>query len=67
MFNRVLQLRVIKANKDEPVKEINPQDLYAHIADAAGVVVKKVALAALAYVVVDTVRQVAVARAMNNS
>ena len=65
MFKRALQVRVVKSTKDgEPKTEIDKAEIYDSVAEAAGKIVKKVAFAALAYVVVDTARQVAVARAM---
>lgn len=67
MLNRALQVKMVKNTKDEPVREIDKAAVYDSVANAANKVVKKVAMAALAYVAVDTARQVMVARAYKGS
>lgn len=67
MFNRALQVRMVKNPRAEAEKEDTTENLYegkaAIIAYTTDRVVKKVAVAALVYVVLDTARQVLVTRA----
>ncbi len=67
MFNRAFKVKMIKTTKaEEPLSDTEKAALYDSVADAANRVIKKVAMAALAYVVVDTARQVAVARSIKS-
>lgn len=66
MFNRVLQVRMVKTHTQEPTGDTSenrsddPMLITAVVAEA---MIKKVAVSVLAYVALDTVRQVLVARA----
>lgn len=70
MFNRVLQVRMIKkATNTEPTTEDQIEDLTEKIVVVTAFterVIKKIAMAALAYVAVDTARQVVIARAIKH-
>lgn len=66
MFNRALQVKMVKTTKSEPVNNTHDttiEGIAAHAAYAADRITMKVAATALAYVVLDTVRQVLVAHA----
>ncbi len=67
MLNRALQVNWVKPQKQDAVKADKPDDATEEkttiVAYTADRVVKKVALATLAYVALDTVRQVMVAKA----
>lgn len=65
--NRALQVKWIKTDKNPPTVTTNEDpdfgDKVITMTAAAEIIVKKVAMAALAYVVVDTLRQVTIERA----
>ncbi len=71
MLNRVLQVKFVKPRKartdtDNPNETLNARTVTI-VAATAEKVVRKVAMAALGYVVLDTARQVMVAHATNPS
>lgn len=67
MFNRVLEMKMVKKDKKTtpPVNQfdVTLEGKTAIIADAADRIVKKVTIGAVAYVALDTARQVLVALA----
>ncbi len=67
MFHRAFQVRIVKNKKEEPLTETDKVIVYDNVANAVNKVIRKVAMGALAYVVVDTARQVLVARAINSN
>lgn len=69
MFNRTLQLRMVKTTKEtQPVsvQEISLEGKVAIIGHYAERALKKAGQIAISYVVVDTMRQVIVAKAINS-
>ncbi len=69
MFNRVLQVRMVRTPRSEPTPtnthDTTIEGVTAHVTYAIDQGIKKVAMAALAYVALDTLRQVLVATATN--
>lgn len=65
MFNRKLEVKMVKSNKEEatPAENTNKLQLVSAIGYQFERIVNKAGRAALTYVVLDTVRQVLVARA----
>ncbi len=69
MLNRVMQIRFVRprnarTDTDNPTETLNARTVTI-VAATAEKVVRKVAMAALGYVVLDTARQVMVAHASN--
>lgn len=67
MFNRALQVKVIKSKKEEPLTptqtDVSFETKVAVLGYYVEKAVAKVGTAAITYVVLDTVRQVMVAKA----
>lgn len=69
MFNRTLHVKLVKTKKETPVtsvQEISLEGKVAIIGHYAERAVKKAGQAIVAYVVVDTLRQVIVAKALKS-
>lgn len=69
MFNREIRMRLVKKTTVEPTTETKIEDLtekVAVVSEFTDRFIKKVAMAALAYVLVDTARQVVIARSINH-
>lgn len=69
MFNRALQVRMVRTQRSEPTTATTQDSTFEQrttiVAAAIDRGVHKVAMAALAYVALDTLRQVLVATATN--
>lgn len=63
MFNRSLQMKMVKDPVDAKEDALYRYALVGSITDK---IVKKVAIAALSYVIIDIIGQVAVARAVRH-
>lgn len=69
MFNRAFQVRMVKKAKPETAEAERIENLtekVAIVSDVAERIIKKIATAALCYVLVDTARQVVIARSINH-
>lgn len=68
MLNRKLEVKMVKSNKTESQDPAQPEpsleEKVATIGYYAERIVKKAGQAALAYVAIDTIRQVVVAKAL---
>lgn len=67
MFNRAIKLKVVKTEKKvaTPVNDIPVEAKYALVANLVSSGIEKIGKAAICYVLVDTLRQVAIAKASN--
>lgn len=67
MFNRALQVKVVKETKTEPEKAVPSDSYFEKRADVISHMIestmKKAGALAIGYVIIDTARQVLVARA----
>jgi hypothetical protein len=69
MFNRELRVGWVKRMRQEPPQADEVEDLTEKVAvmsEFAERIIKKVAMAALCYVLVDTGRQVVIARSIKH-
>jgi hypothetical protein len=67
MFNRTLQVKMVKSNKEEPTtlpqSNLDLEEAGAIVSHYFGRAFEKIVVSVIAYVVVDTIRQVMIARA----
>jgi len=67
MFNRELKVQVVKTDKNvvAPENDISMEAKYALVAKMVTAGIDKLGKAAITYVLVDTLRQVVIAKATN--
>ena len=67
MFNRAIQVKMVKPNKDEAQQTVQPELQFekkvAIVAGYSELLINKVAGAAVTYILLDTIRKVLVAKA----
>lgn len=63
MFNRSIQVKMVKPAKDDTVEDTSFNDKATVIAVIVESAIKKIAFTTLSYVVLDTARQVMITKA----